>query len=105
MAAHVAYDMLKRATALPATGGRCLVLGASGGLGTVLLQLLRRRDVYTAAVCSGANAETVQRLGAGEVVDYTSAPFAEQLADAEKFDVVFETVVTDWSETNRDYEC
>jgi|EP01046_Picozoa_sp_COSAG06_P002184 NADPH:quinone reductase-like Zn-dependent oxidoreductase len=92
MAAHVAFDMLKRATALPAKGGRCLVLGASGGLGTVLLQLLRRRDVYTAAVCSGANAETVQRLGAGEVVDYTSAPFAEQLAGAEKFDVVFDFV-------------
>lgn len=92
MAAHVAYDMLKRATALPATGGRCLVLGASGGLGTVLLQLLRRRDVYTAAVCSGSNAETVRRLGADEVVDYTSAPFGEQLADADKFDIVFDFV-------------
>ena len=43
MAAHVSGDMLRLATGLPAEGGRCLVLGASGGLGTVLLQLLRRR--------------------------------------------------------------
>ena len=79
MAAHVSGDMIKRATTLPAKGGRCLVIGASGGLGTVLLQLLRRRDVYTAAVCSGANAETVRRLGADEVVDYTTKPFGEQV--------------------------
>ena len=61
MAAHVSDDMLKRATTLPDKGGRCLVLGASGGLGTVLLQLLRRRGVHTTAVCSGANADTVRR--------------------------------------------
>ena len=93
MAAHVSGDMLRLATGLPVEGGRCLVLGASGGLGTVLLQLLRRRGgVHTAAVCSGANAETVRRLGADEVVDYKAAPFAEQLATADKFDVVFDFV-------------
>ena len=39
MAAHVSGDMLNSATNLPAdSGGRCLVIGASGGLGTVMLQ-------------------------------------------------------------------
>lgn len=72
---------------------RCLVLGASGGLGTVLLQLLRRRDnVHTVAVCSAANFATVQRLGADEVLDYTAGPISEQLADAPKFDIVFDFV-------------
>ena len=122
MAAHVAGDMMKRAdghlsrrqsrsrSRVRARASRkkegvvddasnhnqqrrCLVIGASGGLGTVLLQLLRRRDnVHTVAVCSATNSATVHRLGADEVVDYTSGPISEQLAGAPKFDVVFDFV-------------
>lgn len=98
MAAHVVGDMLKRAN-FPDAGGRCLVIGASGGLGTVCLQLLTRRNIYTVAVCSTSNVDTVRRLGADEVVDYKIAPFHEQLADAEVFDVVFDFV--GGSETQR----
>ena len=104
MAAHVVGDMLKRADSylrvaksddesLPPRSCRCLVIGASGGLGTVLLQMLRRRDnVHTVAVCSGSNAATVRRLGADEVVDYKAGAISDQLADAPKFDVVFDFV-------------
>jgi len=102
MAAHVVGDMLKRADSFlrvksddesPSRSCRCLVIGASGGLGTVLLQMLRQRDnVHTVAVCSGSNAATVQRLGADEVVDYKAGPISDQLADAPKFDVVFDFV-------------
>jgi alcohol dehydrogenase len=91
MAAFVAGDMYRRAR-LPATGGRCLVLGASGGLGSVLLQLLRKRtDLHVVAVCSEANAAMVRRWSK-QVVDYTKAPFEQQLAAADKFDVVFDFV-------------
>lgn len=122
MAAHVAGDMIKRADSYLARQNRqsksrgrarasqkkdgevddddarnqqrrCLVIGASGGLGTVLLQLLRQRDnVHTVAVCSAANSATVQRLGADEVLDYTKGPISEQLAEAPKFDLVFDFV-------------
>jgi len=106
MAAHVVGDMMKVAGAALGLGAdadkdtdakprRCLVLGASGGLGTVLLQLLRRHGhVHTVAVCSAANAATVRRLGADEVVDYTAGPLSEQLQklDAPPFDVVFDFV-------------
>ena len=88
MAAHVDADMVNLATNLE--GGRCLVLGASGGLGTVMLQLLKERGVHVTAVCSGTNAEMVRRLGADEVVDYKVAPFGDQLAGGDKFDVVFD---------------
>ena len=84
MAGLVSGDMYRRASARLESGARCLVLGASGGLGTVMLQLLHAHasDLHVVAVCSGRNAEMVRRLGADEVVDYTSAPFKDQLRDA-----------------------
>ena len=99
MGAFVTGDMYSRA-ALPISKEgtqphRCLVLGASGGLGTMLLQLLRSQrgvQVHVVAVCSGKNTEMVRRLGADEVVDYTTAPFVQQLESADRFDVVFDFV-------------
>ena len=62
-------------------GDRVLVVGASGGCGSMAVQLARnivgRSEAGAAttaavvAVCSGRNAETVKELGADEVVDYT----------------------------------
>jgi NADPH:quinone reductase-like Zn-dependent oxidoreductase len=58
-----------------------------------MLQLLKRRKCHITAVCSGANAEAVTRLGADEAVDYTVKPFGQQLAEADKkFSVVFDFI-------------
>jgi NADPH:quinone reductase-like Zn-dependent oxidoreductase len=93
MGAFVDFDMIKHAAkALAISGCRCLVLGASGALGTVMLQMLRKYKGHVTAVCSGANAEKVREMGADEVVDYTQQPFGVQLASAEKFNVVFDFV-------------
>jgi NADPH:quinone reductase-like Zn-dependent oxidoreductase len=92
MGAFVDFDMIKHAAKALAGGCRCLVLGASGALGTVMLQMLRKYKGHVTAVCRGVNAETVRRMGADEVVDYTKEPFGEQLAAAEKFAVVFDFV-------------
>lgn len=95
MGAFVGYDMIKHAAErLTGSSQRCLVIGASGALGTVLLQMLRKQHaaVRITAVCSGKNAEIVRGLGAHEVIDYTIKPFGEQLATAEKFDVAFDFV-------------
>ena len=76
-------------------GSRCLVLGASGGLGSVMLQLLRGHKasrLHVSAVCSAANAELVTRLGADEAVDYGKSPIGQQLQGVDKFDAVFDFV-------------
>lgn len=67
MGAFVDSAMIKLAEKALAGGGRCLVIGASGALGTVMLQLLKKYEGQVTAVCSGKHAETVRSLGAHEV--------------------------------------
>ena len=93
MGAFVNGDMIKRAKSkLSAAGCRCLVVGASGALGTLMLQMLRNHNAHVTAVCSSDNVEMVKKMGADVAVDYTSKPFSEQLVDKEKFEVVFDFV-------------
>lgn len=93
MGAFVDSAMIKIAKKALSAGGRCLVIGASGALGTVMVQLLKQYSGQITAVCSGKNAETVRGLGAHEVIDYSSKPFGEQLSEkSEKFAVVFDFV-------------
>jgi NADPH:quinone reductase-like Zn-dependent oxidoreductase len=91
MGALVSGNMYKLAKL--GQGARCLVLGASGGLGSIMLQLLRshKASPHITAVCSAANFELVRRLGAGEAVDYRKSPFGKQL-QGQEFDVVFDFV-------------
>ena len=72
---------------------RCLVIGASGGIGTLCVQALKQENARVWGVCSQRNAEIVRQLGAERVIDYTKAPFSEQIQDLdEQVDVVFDLV-------------
>ena len=72
---------------------RCLVIGASGGIGTLCVQALKQEKARVWGVCSQRNVEIVQKLGAERVFDYTKAPFSEQIQDLdEKTDVIFDLV-------------
>ncbi|MCL2089684.1 MAG: NAD(P)-dependent alcohol dehydrogenase [Micrococcales bacterium] len=53
-------------------GTRVLVLGASGGVGSLAVQLAAARGAEVTAVCSGAKTATVAGWGASRVVDYTA---------------------------------
>ncbi|KAI0126858.1 hypothetical protein BJ170DRAFT_582219 [Xylariales sp. AK1849] len=54
------------------SGQRVLVNGASGGVGSILVQVLKAKGAVVVGICSGKNKETVKKLGADEVVDYTA---------------------------------
>ena len=61
-----AENMLNRAEV--GAGDRVLITGASGGVGSALVQLARRRGAETIALCGEAKAEAVKALGADHML-------------------------------------
>lgn len=58
---------------------KILIIGASGGVGTLAIQMARESGAYVIAVCSKKNRSLVESLGANKVIDYTSTSFVEEL--------------------------
>lgn len=68
IAGQTAYIVLREAGVK--AGDRVLVNGASGGVGSVLVQVAKAKGAVVFGVCSSANAEMVKGLGADEVRAY-----------------------------------
>ncbi len=73
----------------PEPGDRILVNGASGGVGTFVLQMARDQGLRVTAVCSARNADQARLMGAQRVVDYAADDFC---ATRERYDVVVDLV-------------
>ncbi|MGV3611709.1 MAG: NAD(P)-dependent alcohol dehydrogenase [Fluviicola sp.] len=85
--AMTALDFIRKAKIQP--GQKVLIYGASGAVGSAAVQLAKSFGAEVTAVCSGANALLMQRIGADKVINYLK----EDLSIAnEKYDVVYETV-------------
>lgn len=65
IAGQTAYIVLKEANIK--AGDRVLVNGASGGVGSVLVQVAKAKGAVVYGVCSGGNTEFVKGLGADDV--------------------------------------
>lgn len=72
---------------------RVLVLGASGGVGLVCIQLATALGATAWGVCSSRNVALVERLGA-RPIDYTSGDPLSAAAEHGPFDVVVNAVGT-----------
>ncbi len=85
--AMTALDYLSKAKLKP--GEKLLVIGASGAVGSAMVQLGKHRGAIVTGVTSARNIELVQSLGADVVIDYNSADFTKT---GQSWDVIADTV-------------
>ena len=72
-----------------APGQTALIHAASGGVGSLAVQIAKWRGARVIATTSKANVELVRSLGADQVIDYSNERFAEKVKDA---DLVVDTI-------------
>jgi len=69
-------------------GQKILIIGGSGGIGTVAIQLAKHLGAYVTATATGAGLDLATRLDADEVIDYKDRNFADIISG---YDAVFDT--------------
>ena len=84
---HYALAHIRRAKIGP--GQDILVYGATGGIGSAAVQLLKSLGARVTAVCDTKNVALVRSLGADKVIDYTAQDFS---SESQAYDVVFDAV-------------
>ena len=85
--AHYAYSFVHKVDIQP--GQRVLINGATGGIGSALLQFVKQYDVKITATCNTKNIHLIKSLGADKIYDYTKEDFTK---DNEKYDFIFDSV-------------
>ena len=87
-----AYQMLHR-SAKARPGQRMLIHGASGGVGSAMLQLAKLAGVEMYGTCSAQGAAVVRELG-GIPIDYKNADFVKEIhrLTGDGVDVVFDGI-------------
>ncbi|MEB2786176.1 NAD(P)-dependent alcohol dehydrogenase [Algoriphagus persicinus] len=85
--AHYAYTFIHKVALQP--GQRVLINGATGAIGSALLQFVKTFDVHVTATCDTKNSSLIQSLGADKIYDYSREDFTQ---GDEKYDFIFDAV-------------
>jgi len=86
--AHYAYNMITKSGVKK--GERALVNGATGAIGSAMVQLLTHFGAEVVGVCRGQHDELIKSLGAVQTFDYENEDFRRTKL---RFDLVIDTVV------------
>jgi len=81
----MAMSLLRRVRIKP--GDKVLILGASGGIGAIALQLAKSRGAAVTGVCGAPRLDYVKSLGADKVIDYAREEFTQ---NGETYDLIFD---------------
>lgn len=73
----------------PQVGQNALVLGATGAIGSAMVQILASYGVHVTGVCRAKHTHLVRAIGAVKVLDYTREDFVQQ---QERYDFVLDAV-------------
>jgi NADPH:quinone reductase-like Zn-dependent oxidoreductase len=85
--AHYAYSFIKKAKVQ--AGQKIFINGATGAIGSALLQLLGQYGVDINASCDTKNTGLIKSLGAKKIYDYTKEDFTKEKVH---YDFIFDAV-------------
>lgn len=85
--AHYAYTFIHKVNIQ--SGQKILINGATGGIGSALLQFVKQYDVTITATCNTNNIKLIESLGADKIYDYSKENFTEY---KDKYDYIFDAV-------------
>ena len=83
--AIMASSLLRKVDLKP--GHKVLINGASGGIGSMAVQLAKHLGAEVTGVCGAPRLDFVRSLGADEVIDYTQEDFTQ---NGETYDLIFD---------------
>ncbi|EZA58289.1 Reticulon-4-interacting protein 1, mitochondrial [Ooceraea biroi] len=78
-------------TAIPARiNKRVLIVGGSGGVGTMAIQLLKAWNIHVTSTCSSDAVDAVQNLGADVVIDYKQSDAEAKVIAEGPYDIILD---------------